>query len=404
MKELAGLRVLTANVGFELFGHEKGHIEVFKCLRELGADVRVGTVVLESGGAFGRELRSLGFSTFELPFGPQWSIQWLRKHPSLLWRNPAAVVACSRRFRQEIKAYQPTHLFLGNPLVYSYLAPAIWLSRLPLIYRNGDAVPTDSWFNFPIWKSALRHATRVVAISEFVKRNTIQAGIDGEKIEVIHNLAPSTPVQIAAKVEPVRPEKASFPRLVYIGAVSEHKGLLPLVQAVALLRERWPALHLDIVGGSRWDEAFRAQLLLRIDALGIGSQVSLLGFVADPARLYRRAHVHVAPSLWEEPLGNVVVEAKREGVPSVVFPSGGLPEMVRHQIDGWICGEKSAEALAAGIDWLLSDRDRLRCAGEAASADFWARFGPERFTRQWANVFIGLSRPRCAIGVASQEP
>ena len=381
--------MLTAHVGFELFGHERSHIEVFKCLRALGADVRVGTVVLESGGAFGRELRSLGFSTFELPFGLQWSLQWLRKHPSLLWRNPAAVVACSRRFWREIQAYQPTHLLLGSPLAYSYLAPAIWLSKQPMIYRSGDAVPTDSWFNFPIWKNALRHAERVVAISEFVRRSTVAAGIDGNKIGVIYNLAPTSSPEPTMAAAPDTSVKAPFPRLIYVGNVSEHKGLIPLMQAIALLRVSWPALQIDIVGGSRWGEEFRGQLMQLIGTLGIERHVSLPGFVTDPAPLYRRAHVHVAPSIWEEPLGNVVVEAKREGLPSVVFPSGGLPEMVRHRVDGVICEEKTPESLAAGIAWLLADEDRLRRMGEAAAQDFSARFGPERFARQWAAVFRG---------------
>ena len=53
-----------------------------------------------------------------------------------------------------------------------------------------------------------------------------------------------------------------------------------------------------------------------------------------------------------------------------------------------ICEEKTPEALAAGIASLLEDEDRRRAAGRAAREDFEARFGPERFARQWAEVFL----------------
>ena len=57
-------------------------------------------------------------------------------------------------------------------------------------------------------------------------------------------------------------------------------------------------------------------------------------------------------------------------------------------VDGVICEEKTPEALAAGIASLLEDEDRRRAAGRAAREDFEARFGPERFARQWAEVFL----------------
>ena len=385
-KELIGFRVLAANNGFELFGHERGSIEVFKTLRSLGADIRVGTTALEGGGAFGSELRSLGFSTFELPFGPQWSIRWLYKEPSLIWRNPESVIACSLRFWREINTYHPTHLLLGDPLVYSFVAPAVWLSRLPLIYRSGDAASSDSWFNFPIWKSALNHAIRVVANSKYVKNDAIRYGIDGNKIELIYNLAPSRSVTTAVPFNVVESTKESFPNLVYVGNISKHKGLRELIKSISILRSRWPSVRADIVGGSRWECGFREELIKAISELGIEEHVNFHGFVADPSPFFRRSHVHLVPTIGDEPAANVVIEAKREGIPSVVFPSGGLPELVRHEIDGVVCDDKTPDSLANGVAWLLEDQERLRMAGEAAASDYRERFGPERFARQWASV------------------
>ena len=128
-----------------------------------------------------------------------------------------------------------------------------------------------------------------------------------------------------------------------------------------------------------------------IDAAGLARCVIMHGHQADPTPDYRNAALHVAPSVWEEPFRNIVLEAKREDVPSVVFRSGGLPELVRRGVDGAICEEKTPEALAAGIATLLGDQDYRRKAGCAAREDSETRFGPERFSQQWAKVFLRSS-------------
>lgn len=120
-------------------------------------------------------------------------------------------------------------------------------------------------------------------------------------------------------------------------------------------------------------------------------RVSLPGHLPNPAGRYSAAAVHVAPSVCEEAAGNVVMEAKMAGTPSVVFPSGGLPEMVRHQVDGYICRDKTVDALVEGIRWCLADRARLRSMGEAARVDSETRFGQARFAAAWASVYGGAS-------------
>ena len=100
------------------------------------------------------------------------------------------------------------------------------------------------------------------------------------------------------------------------------------------------------------------------------------------------ASVHCLPSRLEQKEGFTVttLEAKRAGLPSVVTQSGALPEMVRHTIDGWICGDVTASAIAQGLQYFLSEPERARRAGEEARA--WERgFSRSRFASEWADVF-----------------
>jgi glycosyltransferase involved in cell wall biosynthesis len=98
--------------------------------------------------------------------------------------------------------------------------------------------------------------------------------------------------------------------------------------------------------------------------------------------------VHCCPSRPEqrEGLAGVVLEAKLAGVPSVVTPTGSLPELVRHGVDGWVARAPTADALAEGLRHYLTDPQARDRAGAEARASLDA-FSEARFAEAWAHVF-----------------
>jgi glycosyltransferase involved in cell wall biosynthesis len=79
---------------------------------------------------------------------------------------------------------------------------------------------------------------------------------------------------------------------------------------------------------------------------------------AEMAAAYNAADLVVVPSL-EDNLPNAVVEALCCGVPVVGFATGGLPEMIEDGINGYLCPETSAEALARTLQQGLAQLPRL---------------------------------------------
>jgi glycosyltransferase involved in cell wall biosynthesis len=59
---------------------------------------------------------------------------------------------------------------------------------------------------------------------------------------------------------------------------------------------------------------------------------------------------------------------------------------VSHSVNGWICRDFTAEAIAEGLSYFLTDPDRARRAGDAARASE-QEFSHDRFARGWAEVF-----------------
>jgi glycosyltransferase involved in cell wall biosynthesis len=386
---LSGIRVIAAINSLELFGHERGNIEVFKALIEMGAEVRVGVNAREDGGEVAKELASLDIPTFPIAFGLQWSSRWLMNdgHRYVIPQF-RQLFAASAGFYREVQKFQPTHIHIGASLVYSFISIALLRCKHPLIWRMGDCPPTDSRFNMPIWRAGMRRTTRVVANSDFVRMSAEIEGIPLGRITKIYNLAPSSSGSDLLPPPLSDGEKA----LIYVGAISEHKGLIPLIEAYAKVRNYHSNLKLWILGGSRWDQDFRSVLDRLLAEHEITEDVLFAGHIKDPSPWYTAAAIHLAPSVWDEPGANVVMEAKRTGTPSIVFPSGGLPEMIRQKTDGFICDEKTSESLAEAIHWMLEDRDRLATMGRSAFEDSQCRFGKDRFLHEWAQVYLDTLR------------
>lgn len=84
--------------------------------------------------------------------------------------------------------------------------------------------------------------------------------------------------------------------------------------------------------------------------------VHYLGKISDPAEMvnaYNTADAIVVPSL-EDNLPNTIMEAMACGTPAVGFATGGIPEMINHQVNGCIALQGSAQSLAEAMEWVLN--------------------------------------------------
>jgi colanic acid/amylovoran biosynthesis glycosyltransferase len=124
---------------------------------------------------------------------------------------------------------------------------------------------------------------------------------------------------------------------------------------------------------------------------GFERQIQFLGYRENIPEILRSAHIHVCPSICDDASPNVVLEAKKEGLPSVVFPVGGIPELIEHCVDGYICRNQTVEALIEAINYFMIDAEVRGAAGAAARQRLEAKFGEERFRREWTEVFLGTA-------------
>jgi glycosyltransferase involved in cell wall biosynthesis len=173
-------------------------------------------------------------------------------------------------------------------------------------------------------------------------------------------------------------------KLVLFGAIAstteQRKGFHILKEAISQLVARGGANNVELVvfGASR--PATPLELGLTIHYVGtLRDEVSL-------ALLYGAADVFVLPSLQDN-LPNTVMEALACGTPCVAFGIGGVPEMIEHQVNGYLAVPYEASDLAAGIAWVVRDQEQWRSLSDNARKKAEREFALDKVARRYAELY-----------------
>jgi glycosyltransferase involved in cell wall biosynthesis len=283
-----------------------------------------------------------------------------------------------------------THVLIPDMAAAIWNLPALALLRLlgvSVVARLGNA-PEDLPLHKFLWGSVINPVvSQFLPNSQFTAAALAATGVPAHKMHIVGNTRPS-------RRQPAVLNGVKHPgRVIYVGQLIPPKGCDRLLDAVGLLAARGYDVSLDLVGDiTRWEpdnwRGYIAHLQERARGGDVAGRIRFLGAREDVPALLASASVHCFPSLVQtrEGFGIVTVEAKAAGIPSVVTPSGALPEVVAHRRDGWVCSDDSAEAIAEGLEFFLSDPRRAAEAGACAQASA-AQFSRERRVAQWLDVF-----------------
>lgn len=124
--------------------------------------------------------------------------------------------------------------------------------------------------------------------------------------------------------EPSASKHHEHKRIFFFGRLIPEKGCQILIRAIKGLEHE--DVRLDVVGEG-W---FKPYLEEMVKALGLSGRVTFHGKLSrwDVNGIYKECDIVVVPSLWNEPFGQVAVEAMIHGKPVIVSSSGGLPEVI----------------------------------------------------------------------------
>ena len=200
----------------------------------------------------------------------------------------------------------------------------------------------------------------VHCVSGAVQESAVALGLDPGRAFVNH------PAVDASSFSPDGPAPPAPPlRIVSVGRIHWVKGYEHALQAVRLLLDRGCDVRYTIAGGG--DAAGTGAVRFAAHDLGVADHVTFAGPrpPAEVRALLAGAHVFVLPSL-SEGLSNAALEAMAMERPVVVSDVGGMRELVRDGVDGFLVPARDPAALADCVERLAADpalRARLGAAG-----------------------------------------
>jgi glycosyltransferase involved in cell wall biosynthesis len=207
---------------------------------------------------------------------------------------------------------------------------------------------TEAWLTYEAWK--------IICCSDYMVSHVGYAfGLPEDKLVMIPNgVLSQTYQKIMKQCDKNIRARFALPEekiILYVGRLVYEKGVQILVNAAPKILEKVNAKFI-IVGSGYMKE----QLSNIVKSMNLEKKILFSGFVEENIllKLQKCADVSVVPSLFE-PFGIVALEAMAAGSPVVVSDTGGLSEIVDHDLNGVKVYPNNPDSLAWGVTKTLLD-------------------------------------------------
>jgi len=192
----------------------------------------------------------------------------------------------------------------------------------------------------------LQSADAVIAVSDFMKKLAGKLGVSSEKTRTIYNA-----IDFFDSIPQYR--EPTSPTLVFSGRLTPWKGLQMLLELVSSLKQKYPNIVFEIVGDG--PEMDNLKSLSR--QLNIEKNVNFRGRISESEShlVFANSTIFVLNTNYEG-LSHAVLNALNVGLPVIITPAGGNPEVIQDGYNGLLAPYNDKEAWFKAITRLLDDR------------------------------------------------
>ncbi|MDE1892776.1 MAG: glycosyltransferase [Xanthomonadaceae bacterium] len=294
------------------------------------------------------------------------------------------------RLRQRLRGHATEVLHTHNAVAHyqSLLASAgLGIARV-VNTRHGMGANRRSARREWLYRRALAGTDVVATVCEAARLDAVRRGI----VPAAQAMVVPNGIRVQA-FQPASQESRARLRLALglsaqacvigsVGRLNWAKDQAGLIRAFAIVRRRWPAAVLVLVG----DGPLRSELQQCAQAEALGEHVRFLGDRGDVHELLRGFDLFALSSL-SEGYSMALLEACATALPIVATAVGGNGEIVRDGINGRLVPAGDPPALAAALDELLREPVRAAALGEAARAWVVAEGSLEAMAARYARLY-----------------
>lgn len=177
--------------------------------------------------------------------------------------------------------------------------------------------------------------------------------------------------------------------ILFVGMVSESKGILVLLDAIKIIKERGIIVKMNIVGKFS-SKDFQQFVLGEIAKHGLENYFEFKGVLTgrDKFEQYLNADVFCFPTFFEsESFGLVAVEAMQFCVPVILTRWRGVQSLINDGEEGFLVPVHDSQALADKIILLVADSDLRRKMGDKGRERFLQEYTVEKFYQRMDECF-----------------
>ncbi len=289
----------------------------------------------------------------------KWCQEERIKHVSASFRN-GIDISTARAIRRTAKNENVdfVHAHSGKGHSLAFLALKLGMRKPLIVHRRVDFPLKKSGFSLKKYNHP--NVKAIICVSDTIKNmvapfiaepdraTTVYSGIDFNRF---NQDAPTGYLHQEFGIDPSKKLVAN------ISALAPHKDYPTFLMAAKTYLQNRDDVHFLIVGGGSLEE----QLKSDASQLGIDHQVTFTGFRNDIPSVFRELYAFLITSSTEG-LGTTVIDALHNGLPVVATKGGGIPELVRDGVEGFLSEVGDEVSLAEQLERLTTDpelRDEL---------------------------------------------
>jgi glycosyltransferase involved in cell wall biosynthesis len=329
--------------------------------------------------------------TTVLPYEP---LTFPQRPPDLA-RLPVQLVREAALFRRHIVRTRPDLVFVVTSVLPSALVGAR-LAGVPALVYVGEIFDKRfvrsrprSAANWAVGRLTERLATGLVCCSQTVAAQFERR--DGRIIEAVyhgvdHRRAAAPDCDRARGRFRTHEEG---PCLAVIGNVTRGRGQDVVIRALPALAQEFPGVSCVVAGTPLprpADAAYADELRALADELGVAVRVTFAGFVDPIADVYAAADIVVNPARFNEPFGQVALEALLAGRPVVATRVGAIPEVLGDGREALLVEPDDPAAIARCVATLWADEPLRSRLVESGRQRVRTRFDEDRGVERFAHI------------------
>ena len=244
-------------------------------------------------------------------------------------------------------------------------------------HNKGVATRQGHWLDDKLYRKFF-NGIKVILLAEALYSD-VQKYVRRGDVYICPNGIPDT----TECKEPTAERHNKIPHLLFLSNLLVSKGVVVLLDALKILKDRGYSFVCDFVGGET-DEIDAARFKEEVEQRGLNQLVIYNGkkFGEDKDVYYEKADVFVFPST-NEAFGLVNLEAMEHKVPVISTNEGGIPDVVKDGQNGLIAEKGNSHSLAESIAELLDDKQLREKMGEDGYKKFKENFTLQAFENKF---------------------